>query len=137
MPPLIRKEAEKVANYVENFSSQLKEYNSQFSAIWNKVEIDTLGLFENQHTSRKQNRDGLITFLGSLEGLQNSINESREPIKNMKESSLSNLGLQRSLNQAIRFLDEDLKTFLEFMDYMLSSLNKIIKKGKFILSENE
>ncbi len=53
----------------------------------------------------------------------------------MKEASLNNLGMERTLNQSIRFLDDDLKTYLAFMDTMSFSIDKIIGKSKFVVGE--
>lgn len=53
----------------------------------------------------------------------------------MKAASLNNIGLERSLNQAIRFLDEDLDTYLTFTEQMSSSINRILAKSKFVVGD--
>ncbi len=130
-----KKEARKVAEGVELFSKNLKEHNKQFSVLWNRIEKDSLGLLENEYASLAENRGDLVGFLQSLKKLQSSVFGSREAIENMKATFLKNIGIQRSLNQSIRFLDEDLKTFLEFMDFMSSSIDKILNKSRFIVGE--
>jgi hypothetical protein len=51
----------------------------------------------------------------------------------MKKTSLNNLGLERSLNQAIRFLDEDLKTLINNMEQQIASIENILAKSKFVV----
>ncbi|HBH95251.1 MAG TPA: hypothetical protein DDX91_05815 [Ruminococcaceae bacterium] len=53
----------------------------------------------------------------------------------MKEAYLKNLGLERSLNQSIRFLDNDLSTYLSITEQMCASIDRILSKSKFIVGE--
>ena len=76
-----------------------------------------------------------MPFLKSLKIMQTSIHKSRESVEKMKATSLNNLGIQRTLNQSIRFLDTDLKTFLEIMDFISGSIDKITSKSKFLVGD--
>lgn len=53
----------------------------------------------------------------------------------MKEASLNNLGIERSMNQAIGFLDEDLTTYLSFTEQMIAGIDRIIAKSKFVVGD--
>lgn len=131
----VKNGARKAARYIADFSAQLKDHNKQFVEIWNRVEKNTLGLLESPYASKDENKAGLVDFIKTLKSVQSSIVESSESVKSMKASSLDNLGIQRTLNQSICFLDEDLKTYLEIMENMARSIDKIIGKSKFIVGE--
>ena len=53
----------------------------------------------------------------------------------MKNASLGNLGMERSLNQAIRFLDEDLKNYLSIMDQICCSIDRILEKSRLVVGQ--
>lgn len=71
----------------------------------------------------------------SLYGLQGAAETSDASVKNLKVASLNNMGLERSLNQSIRFLDEDLETYLSITEQMVASIDRILAKSKFVVGE--
>ena len=103
--------------------------------MWNKIEKDILGLLENSFATQDGNKEALITFMKSLFNLQVSVKSSDASVIEMKAASLKNLGLERSLNQSIRFLDEDLGTYLSITEQMSSSIDRILAKSKFVVGE--
>lgn len=131
----VRKEAKKVANYMGVFGTSLREYNNHYTDLWSRIEKDILGLLENKYAS--QNIDDLVSFLKSLKEVKNKILESCLPIKEMKNASLGNLGMERTLNQAIRFLDEDLQNYLTIMEQICCSIDRILEKSRFVVGQIE
>lgn len=131
----IRKQSRKVANYVETFSKQLKGHNEAIGLLWSGIEKNILGLLENGFATKEGNKDALISFLKSLYGLQGAVETSDASVKNLKVASLNNMGLERSLNQSIRFLDEDLETYLSITEQMVASIDRILAKSKFVVGE--
>lgn len=131
----IRKQTKKVADYIGTFSKQLKGHNEALSSLWSGIEKNILGLLENNFASREENKGALVEFLKSLYSLQNSIKTSNESVRGMKDASLNNLGLERSLNQSIRFLDEDLDTYLTITEQMGTSIERIFAKSKFVVGD--
>lgn len=127
----VRKEAKKVAGYIHTFSTQLRLHNQTYIELWSKIEKDTLGLIENKFA--EQNTESLIIYLKTLKAMQNSIKESCLSIENMKQSSLNNLGMERTLNQAIYLLDEDLENYLKIMGEITSSIDRIFEKSRFVV----
>lgn len=127
----IRKEAKKVAKHIETFSMELRSYNQTYIESWSKIEKDTFGLIENKFA--EQNTENLITYLKSLKKMQIAIKESCLSIENMKKSSLNNLGMERTLNQAIRFLDEDLANYITIMEQITASIERIFEKSRFVV----
>lgn len=127
----VRKEAKKVAKYIGTFSSQLRLHNQSYVELWTKIEKDTLGLLENKFAAN--NSQSLITYLKSLKGMQKAIGESCSSVESMKKSSLNNLGMERTLNQAIRFLDGDLDNYLNIMGQIASSIDRILEKSRFVV----
>lgn len=128
-----RKETKKVAKYVDTFSSQLSKHNIEFSALWNNIERDTLGLIENKYTSTNENKESLINYIKSLFSMKRAIIESNQSILYLKKTMHDNLGLERSMNQAIRFAEENLTTYIDTTTQMIASIDRIIDKSKFIV----
>ena len=71
----------------------------------------------------------------TLYSMKEAIVSSNESVHKLKESSLKNLGIERSMNQAIRFLDQDLSTYLEMTEQMINSIERIIEKSRFIIGD--
>lgn len=133
----VRKKARKVASYMSTLSNQLKEHNDINEALWNKIEKNLLGLLENQHASSIENCNPLVSYLKQLNNLRQAITNSKDGINSMKISNQNNLGLERSMNQAIRFLDEDLNSYLVIADQMCAGIDRILAKSKFVVGNLE
>ncbi len=131
----IKKETKKVANYIETFSSNLRTYNNNYANLWNKIEKDAFGLLENKYSF--QNANDLNLFVNSLKAMKSKIIESCLSVREMKNTSINNLGIERSLNQAIRFLDADLTNYLAIMEQICSSINRIIERSHFVIGNSE
>ena len=65
--------------------------------------------------------------------MKDTIIKSNQSIESMKEASLNNIGMERSLNQSIRFLDQDLKTYLSMTNQMISDIDRIVGKSRMII----
>ncbi|MDR0305456.1 MAG: hypothetical protein LBI42_01325 [Chitinispirillales bacterium] len=131
----IRKKTKKIASYIDTFGKKLRNHNTNFNNLWDKIENSTLGLIENKFTSEDENKEHLITFLYSLKGVQIEAIKNQEPMNNLKNVIRKNKGIERSMNQAIKFIEEDLTSYLNFIDRMCTSIDKIINKSKFVVSE--
>lgn len=131
----VRKQTSKAADYIADFSRQLKDHNTELSRLWTGIEKDVLGLLENSFTAQDGNKMELIKFLKSLHSVRNAIDTSNISIRNMKEASKKNIGLERSLNQAIRFLDTDLEDYLSITEQMKASIERILSKSKFVVGD--
>lgn len=129
----VRKEAKKVAKSVRKFSDGLKDHNQRFSELWDGIEKSVLGLLENKYSTYENNKDDLIVYLKSLKSLQYSANESKNSIKSFKDTLNKNLGLERSLNQAMRILDKELERYITVISQMSSSIERILDKSRFVV----
>lgn len=129
----VRKQSKKAAKYIDTFSKQLKAHNSTISSYWSKIEKNILGLLENSIATKPENKDSLIDYIKALYNMKTSIITSNESVQVLKETSLENLGIERSMNQAIRFLDVDLASYIEMTEQMSKSIDRIIDKSKFII----
>ena len=67
--------------------------------------------------------------------MQKSIYESNESVEELKQTMNDNIGIERTMNQAIRFCVEDLSTYIENTQRMAISIDKIIDKSKFIVGD--
>ena len=131
----IRKEAKKVAGHISAFSKKLREHNSHMFDLWDKIEVNSLGLLENSFATSENNRDGLIRYLASLYGLKGSSKENIDKVIILKTSMQNLIGMERSLNQALRFIDEDLTTFLDLLQRQSTSIEKILNKARFVVGD--
>lgn len=131
----IRKQAKKAADYMSTYSVQLRKQSDTINTLWTKVEKNIFGLLENKFIANEENKNVLVDFLKALRIFQNSIRTSNESLKSMKDANLNNLGLERSLNQSIHFLDSDLATYLSTSDQMYYSIDRILSKGKYIFGD--
>ena len=118
-----------------DFSSKLKNCNVQFVELWNRIEKNVSGLLENPLAYSDENKDNLVDFLGTLKGMQDSIVTSSESIESLKAASLKNIGIQGTLNQSIRNLDDDLKVYLDSASVMHTSIDKLLAKSRFIVGD--
>ena len=71
----------------------------------------------------------------ALHKMMLSIKEANQSVTVMKETSLNNLGIERSMNQSIRFLDQDLSEYLDMTEQMVKSIERIIGKSRFIIGD--
>lgn len=130
-----RKETKKVAGYVDEFATKLRVHNTSIETLWDKVEQNILGLLENPYATHEENKQNLVKYLQSLIGMQTAIEESNKSVEELKNSMEKNKGLERSLNQAIRFCVEDLTTYIGNTERISTSINKIITKSKFVVGD--
>ena len=131
----VRKQSRKAAEYIETFSKQLKAHNVTISSYWTKIEKNILGLIENNISARQENKESLVKYMKALFKMKDSIILSNESVQNLKETSLKNLGIERSMNQAIRFLDQDLSAYIDMTEQMINSIERIIGKSRFIIGD--
>ena len=131
----VRKQSRKAAEHIETFSKQLKAHNVTISSYWTKIEKNILGLIENNISARQENKEPLVKYMKALLKIKDSIILSNESVQNLKETSLKNLGIERSMNQAIRFLDQDLSAYIDMTEQMINSIERIIGKSRFIIGD--
>ncbi len=131
----VRKESKKAATYIDSFSVKLRSQSKTMSNLWDEIEKNTLGLLENPISTKKENKSNLIDYLVALRGMQNSITESNDSVSNLQTTMKGCLGMERSLNQAIRFVVADLSTYLSITERIKSSIDKILSKSKFVVGD--
>ena len=129
----IRKQTKKVAHAISTFSGQLNAHNEEIQSKWNEIEKNTLGLLENDFSAKPENKESLTNYIKSLCNMKETIIKSNESVESMKEASLNNIGMERSLNQSIRFLDQDLETYLSMTNQMISDIDRIVRKSRLII----
>lgn len=129
----VRKESKKAAKFVSDFAMKLRIHNQTIESLWDKVENNTLGLLENQYAVQDNNKQSLMNYLNSLKGMKDAIIQSNTSVEGFKISVKQNMGIERSMNQAIRFLVEDLSTYIDNTQRIVTSIDKIIAKSKFVV----
>lgn len=131
----IRKESKKVAKYIDSFSYKLRGSNTSMSDLWDEIEKNTLGLLENNFASNEDNKVHLIEYLKSLYGMKSSITYSISSMEGLKTSMENTIGMERSLNQAVRFLISDISSYILIAERINASIDKIISKSKFVVGD--
>ena len=130
-----RKQSKKAAGYISEFSRQLKQHTKSIQELWAKIEKNTLGLLENEYATKAENKGALINYVKGLYKLKLAIIKANESIVTMKTASLSNMGIERSMNQSIRFLSQDLSAYLDMAEQMVKSIERIIGKSHFVIGD--
>lgn len=133
----VRKEAKKVAEIIITFGHKLAKYNSENIDIWNRVELNLVGLLENPHIITEENFEGVQEYISALTAMQDSIVAGNDGVKGFKSSINGIVGVERSLNQAIRALDAELKTYLISMEQIYASIERVKTKGSFLLADKK
>lgn len=131
----VRKETKKVAKYIETFSSKLRIHNNDISELWDEIEKNTIGLIEHPFSSKSENREGLIKYLKSLYDMKSSASESAESIGDLRTKMQGIVGIERTMNQAVRFANEDLYTYMVFIERLCASIDKILSKAHFVVGD--
>ena len=133
----VRKETKKAAKHIETFSSKLRLHNSDMLEQWNEIEKNTVGLLENPFSSKPDNKEGIVVYLRSLLDLKKAAFNSANSIGELRTTMQTVVGIERSMNQAVRFANEDLTTFVDFTEKLCSSIEKIIVKARFVVGNIE
>ncbi|MCL2593850.1 MAG: hypothetical protein FWD82_10905 [Defluviitaleaceae bacterium] len=131
----VRKEFRKIASNTNEYCEKLDAFNNNYSALWDKIEVNILGLLENEYSSNNDNKDGLIKYLINLHKYQANILSYNKSIENLKNSSIKSIGLERTYTQALKILDERLATNLGIMSQVLASIDRIKEKSKFVVDK--
>lgn len=130
-----RKEAKKISQLIDSFSAKLRKHNLENSELWDKIENNTLGLLENPIAANDGNKEGLTSYIKALKELQSSVFNSSPAVASLREAMNGTMGLERTLNQSIRFVIQDLDTFIDFINKLKVSIEKIINKSRYVIGD--
>lgn len=130
-----RKTIKKAAEHIDLFSKKLRDHNSAIEAHWDEIEKNTIGLLESPHSAKPENSVSIIKYLKSLHEMKNAAQLSAENLEVLKASLQNSIGIERTLNQAIRFATQDLTAYIGFADRLCASVDKILQKSRFVVGE--
>ncbi len=134
---LIQGEAKKVAGYIKTFDEKLQKYNDFYINIWDKIENDILGLIDNKYSGNDNNKPELMKFLKSIVPLREAIDGNCKTMENLKSSLSNMLGLEKTLTQSVSILKIDLKSYINIILQIDSSVCRIIEKGSLVVGPIE
>ena len=103
--------------------------------LWDEIEKNTLGLLENEFATSEQNKFHLIGYLKSLYEMKMSIMDSNTSMGKLKTVMEGFIGIESSLNQAVRFLIADISSYIAITDRIETSIDKIFAKSKFVVGD--
>jgi len=129
----IRKQAKKAAELITIYSLSQRTHNASLLEKWPIIESSYLSLLENPHMDTPVNKDSLTTFLKSLHILQVSSSTTHLQINSFLLSFTSLRGIQSSLNQAVTSLESDVHQFLNFIEQMSASIDRMKGKSRLIV----
>lgn len=129
----VQKQVKRAAGFVDDFGKKLRNHNINFNANWDKIERDIIGLMENSSVSINENKESLKSFFNVLNTLKIESKESSESLQGLKVAMNGNIGIEWSLNQAIKLLDIDFGNFIAFISRMNLGIDKILRKGILLI----
>lgn len=60
---------------------------------------------------------------------------SAESISGLRTTMQGIVGIERSMNQAVKFANEDLTTYVNFTERLCASIEKILIKARFVVGD--
>ena len=119
----------------KGFIDFLADIEANVSELWDEIEKNSIGLLENPFSNRTENRDGLIKYLKSLYDMKTAAAGSAESISGLRTTMQGIVGIERSMNQAVKFANEDLTTYVNFTERLCASIEKILIKARFVVGD--
>lgn len=132
---LVKTEVQKAANYINDFSKKLKNHNQNIRSGWKNIETNAIGLLENKYSTTETNKSELIVFLKQLFSMKDNITQSQDGLTSLKSSLNHAIGLQKTLNRAIKSARPTFDEYIKIADEMKESIDKIIGKSKFAVGD--
>ena len=62
--------------------------------------------------------------------------KSAKSIGELRQIMQDVVGIERSITQAVRFANDDLTTYVSFVERLCMSIDKICAKARFVVGEN-
>ena len=131
----VRKQAKKIAGLIGDFQKELQLHNNSNADLWNKIEIDTLGLLENDYTQMPNNKNGIIDYLKGLYALKIAVNKAKDNFVIFSKNMQQLKGVERTLKQTITFIEEDFKSYGDWTTQVTAGIDRIINRSKIIIGE--
>jgi len=124
---IVKVEVKQMANFILEFGNKLKSHNGSFDELWNKIEKNTLALLENKFLG-DGNKEHMKTFISELHAFKESSSENVKAIKDFRQNLKESVGVEKSLNHAIKLLDIDLDDYSNFVYRMCSGIDNIVNR---------
>lgn len=128
-------QAKIVAGHIDRFSRVLRDGNKRMNEKWDAIERGVSELLESEIVEKTDQLENLRKYLSTLLGTKVALQKANTSVVDMKKSLGSLIGFERTLNQATHFLEHDLDEFIEVTAQMISSIDRISKKSKYIVGE--
>lgn len=132
---LIKAEVQKAAKYITDFGKEQNIHNRNIRSEWRSIENSTFGLLENKYSKLDSNRIALIEYLYQLYILKESIVQVQNGSSALKLSLNDGLGLQKTLNMAIRTTTPNIDEYIKVTDEMRNSISKILDRSKLVVGD--
>lgn len=130
---MMRSQTRVAAGYIEGFSSKLRISNRSLQSKWSEIEKSSNDLIESPYAFTPENIESLRNYLASMENLGGTIENANIGIRSMKDSTQALIGIEGFLNQAAKFLINDLSDYLDITSQMQASISRLLAKSKIII----
>lgn len=132
-PVFAQSVCKKLAVPVNKFAADLNEHVDIISENWDVIENSYFGLLDNPFIKTPENITGLQSSNEKLTEMQLALKTSNVAIETLLTSLSGNMGIERKLTQAIRFLQNGLLSYLSMTDKMFASIERILTKSELII----
>ena len=118
----------KVSTPISKFADKLNDYNMQTDIKWSSIENNLLQYFDSNPKSLKDNLRDTDTFYDSIETLYSSFDTSSKSMSSFMQALQGAKGFERRLNAATNRLESSVNDYLNLIEKMKSSIDRILSK---------
>ena len=133
---LIRNATKKLSTPINDFSLSFKTDISKINSLWKLVEDNTLLLIDNRAMGRLDDVNKFDSIVTSFESLYPGLKTSYDSMELFNISVRGCIGFEQNLNAALKSLDTQVTSYLQCVDIIKSSIDRIISKAELMKEKN-
>jgi len=128
----IKKQADKISKDIDGLVKTMDISNEGILRDWQRVEISVLGIIESKFMENPDNQKEMKLLINQILDFKINIESTNDKVSSYKDSINNIVGTSRNLTKSARKLTQSTETYLEGTGIILSSIEKIDRKSKFI-----
>lgn len=126
-PAAARQTARRLATNVSNFTSKLKEANSEYSTIARDTENSLEFVVTFQRKQSDEINPDIYEQLESLRSLQSAVTEGRDTLHSLAGTMDSLPRIERRLNREVARASEEIRVMASNLDRTLASISRALR----------
>jgi hypothetical protein len=131
----LRSSARKTASIISVYNKSQKEHNELLMEKWLNIEKNCLQLLGTEYAREPENIESLKELLRSQHQLKEAVLTTKNTTASFIKSFVDLRGAQSSLNKAVNSLEIDTKQFINFLEQICASIDRIRNKSKFVVGD--